>query len=341
MRVFIITEGSLKNGLGHLNRVKTFVSELKREKEIIIRVAAFISDDLKNIFEDIKEYVDYPQSSSTLQEEIRKFHPDFVIFDLLKIDDKFFKNIKRLKAQTVSLSPIFSNISEVDIVFTRGSLNIPNGPKIFSGLDYVIFGKHVTPIPEDKYKLNLSESQLPIAICMGGTDAPNKVFKILECLVQFDKSLLIWVMLGEGYVHSYTKLVNVIKEKPLHEIILARTNKSMWSILGNTTLSIVSGGLTAYEAAYAGLPTINVLEKEDHIALLSELSDCKATINLGTINELSCNSLLEQIENLFTDRNQLKIIRNNCSKIRIGNGSLNILKKLKELQHEETILNTR
>ena len=36
--------------------------------------------------------------------------------------------------------------------------------------------------------------------------------------------------------------------------ILAKTNRSMWRVLGNCSLAILAGGVTSYEAAFAGCP---------------------------------------------------------------------------------------
>lgn len=332
MKLIIITEGSQKNGLGHLSRVKSFILNLKNEKDVEIKAIAMINDDLKNIFNEIIAEVYFTKKNSEIIDLIIMFNPDFIIFDLLQIDNILFERIKSLKKQIVSISPIFSHITQVDLLFTRGKSLALEGPKIYSGVDYIIIGNHVKQIREEIFKSNLESQQLPIAITMGGTDAPNKSFNILETLVKFNRSLLIWVLLGEGYAHSYTELVNVIKQNPLHEIILARTNKSMWKILENTVLAIASGGLTAYEAAFAGLPTINILDQQKHEALLSDLIDSGATINLGPISELKSETILNVINQIYLNREKLLQMRLNGKQLNIGMGAFKILDVLRKHQ---------
>ena len=81
----------------------------------------------------------------------------------------------------------------------------------------------------------------------------------------------------EGYNHSYQSLVDVINRNNRHEIILAKTNRSMWEILSNCNVAILAGGLMLVESIYAGLPSINIFEKEWHekqLVVLSSIKSC-------------------------------------------------------------------
>ena len=298
MRIFIITEGSEQSGLGHLYRVKSFALKFLKEEHISIKIYIDISKNLISIFSDLEKFLVHKTTNENLVKEIQHFRPDFIIFDLLKIDDLLFEKIINLNVKTVSFSPIFNKLEYVDYLFTRGNLKYPKGPKIFSGIEYVLIGNHVKKISEEIYKSNLNEEFLPIAITLGGTDAPNKTLNVIQSLVKYKKKLQIWVLLGEGYKHSYTNLVKMLKDNPLHEIILARTNQSMWNILKNTVLAITAGGLTAFEAATAGLPTINIVEKSQHTKLLNDLIASKIAYEVGVFPNYNEKKLLGIIDEL-------------------------------------------
>lgn len=321
MKLFIITEGSENSGLGHLYRVKSFAAKCQKEETAIFRIYPFISNDLLPIFIDFQKSVLPRTSDDELIQQILNFQPDFILFDLLQIDDNLFDRIKDNRIKTVSLSPIFNKLEYVDFLFTRGTLEYPKGPKVFSGLEYVIIGNHVKRISEEVYKANLKEEFLPIAVTLGGTDAPNKTMKVLQSLVKYSKRLQIWVLLGEGYRHSYTKLVNIIKENPLHEIILARTNQSMWNILKNTTLAITAGGITAFEAAAAGLPTINIVANQQHLKLLNDIIINDIAFTAGVFPLYDENKLLGIVDRLYSNKNQLMEIHKNTKPIaeKLGN----------------------
>jgi spore coat polysaccharide biosynthesis predicted glycosyltransferase SpsG len=111
-------------------------------------------------------------------------------------------------------------------------------------------------------------------------------------------------MLGEGYTHSYQDLVDSIKGSR-HEIILAKSNDSMWRILSTCALTILAGGTTTYEAAYAGLPSINTLETNQHLFLIQELVDKGICLCAGTTFSESLNHLNSLILQLSQNPNEL------------------------------------
>src|SRR5690606_13803362 len=101
----------------------------------------------------------------------------------------------------------------------------------FASLDYAIIQENCKNIRTSAYEDNLELQHFPIAISMGGGDAANKTLSVLRSLKKCPVPATFWVMLGEGYKHSFDKLVNEIISDSKHEIILARANKSMWQIL--------------------------------------------------------------------------------------------------------------
>ena len=146
-------------------------------------------------------------------------------------------------------------------------------------------------------------------------------------------------MLGEGYRHSYDDLINEIKRDSSHEIILAKTNKSMWQILHNCVLSIVPGGITSYEAAYAGLPTITMLENEEQLYLIQELLERNTSIYIGKMSHDNMIKLNDVITELHNNRYQLLQMHLNTKKIIDGKGAGRIYKVcvdyIKQLPNEE------
>jgi len=127
-------------------------------------------------------------------------------------------------------------------------------------------------IDSEQFYYTLNSERLSVAISMGGTDAANKTLRVLETVKSSRQRILFWVLLGEGYAHSYQALVDCISGSH-HEVIIAKTNDSMWRILSMCSLAILAGGVTTYEAAFAGLPSINLLEDLNHSFLIQELED--------------------------------------------------------------------
>jgi spore coat polysaccharide biosynthesis predicted glycosyltransferase SpsG len=139
------------------------------------------------------------------------------------------------------------------------------------------------------------------------------------------------VLLGEGYQHSYQDLVDVSRKFDNHEVILAKTNRSMWRVMGNCALAILAGGLTTAEAVFAGLPTINIFEVEDHKNIMLDLINRGACIDGGLFSKSSIEKNVKLVEEMYVNRQILLKMRSLCNGIYDDKGGERILSSLHRL----------
>jgi spore coat polysaccharide biosynthesis predicted glycosyltransferase SpsG len=198
---------------------------------------------------------------------------------------------------------------EIDILFHRSEYLPENADllpgKIYAGIEYSIIQKSCHKINAGTYESNLSNELFPIAISMGGGDAANKTKTLLEIVKKCNVSATFWVALGEGYQHSYDELIRIIKEDTYHEIILVRSNQSLWRIFGNCVLSILLSGITAYEAIFAGLPSIILYDDPNRKKLVKELFEKDLAIDGGLFDDQNLLSICQIIEGLYRDTQRL------------------------------------
>ena len=103
----------------------------------------------------------------------------------------------------------------------------------------------------------------------------------------------------------------------------------MWRIMSNCTLAILAGGITSIEAVYAGLPTINLFECQEHIDIMSkELIELGASLNGGLFSEDSLEVMLKKLNFLYHNRNQLRLMRESSKGLVDNNGSERVLNAL-------------
>jgi spore coat polysaccharide biosynthesis predicted glycosyltransferase SpsG len=308
----LICKGGVNTGLGHLHRSISFVEGTNACASFF--VIAIIDRGLESLFKDIPN-VQFIYNDSELISALntRKEESENCIIDMVELPEQERKFVRSKFKKIISLSPVFNDYNIIDVLFTRFSeFNYPSHITVFSGLQYAIFNANCRRISDFEYNRNIEEEQLTIAVSMGGVDAPNKTLKILEAISKVKYDLTIWVLLGEGYSHSYQDLVDTIKRDSNHEIILAKSNRSMWKILSNCSLAIFAGGLTSFEAIYAGLPAINIFEKEIHRNLISkEIIEKEVCINLGLLNEETISVLVEKINEFCREKSKLSLMRFN------------------------------
>ncbi len=332
MKIAIICKGGINTGLGHLHRVISFVEDTRQYADYSI--IAIIDKGLEVLFKNISN-VSFIYSESELNEKVKILDNQInnCLIDCVELQ-KESQIILRERFQTIiSLSPVFNNYDIIDVLFTRfTNSNYPKHVKVYSGLQYSIFNSYCREISEEEYQKTLNENPLTIAISMGGVDAPNKTLEILKSLVKLEIDLTIWVLLGEGYSHSYQDLVDVIRKDSTHEIVMAKTNRSMWKILSNCSLAVFAGGLTTFEAIYAGLPTINIFEKEIHQSIISnELIEKNVSINLGLLNLDTLEKLNEQLTLFYHNRIELLKMRQNTKGLLDKRGAVRTIQKIQEL----------
>jgi spore coat polysaccharide biosynthesis predicted glycosyltransferase SpsG len=309
MTLNIYCKASSNVGLGHLIRSYSFINQVL-ESYVNVDVTYFLIGDVSfaKLIKNSKIDLHCFENESDIANLIKS--SDVSIIDMLEIDEHLLNIIKKNTKKTAILSPVFNHFEMIDIYFGRTKyLNFkPNdfpNLKVYAGLEYAIIQKNCNQINSGVYEENLKNVNFPIAISMGGGDAYNKTLEVLRALKKCRVNATFWVMVGEGYKHSFNDLIDEIRKDTSHEIILAKTNSSMWNILKNCVLCILPGGITSYEAVYAGLPTINFFEQESQQFLLQELVEHKATLNFGLYSTKTLDDISNYIEKVYLSKKEL------------------------------------
>lgn len=333
MRMTVICKASTHIGLGHLIRSKTFVTQILAVKKDIELDYILIGDKelLKILTNQSVNIYAYEN-----EEQIEKINSsDYLVLDMIEMNESVLLNLKKFTQKTVILSPIFNHLDKVDYYFGRTKytgFDKQDYPdlKVYAGLEYAIIQDNCRVISAGIFEDNLKNKNYSIAVSMGGGDANNKTLEVIKALKACKSQVTFWVMLGEGYKHSYDDLVNEIKKNTSHEIILAKTNSSMWNILKNCILCILPGGITTYEAVYAGLPTINFFDDYSQKFLIQELLDNKAAYNFGLYTVETLNKIVAFIDEVVNSPKELLQMHVNTKMLIDGQGSSRILNILLE-----------
>jgi spore coat polysaccharide biosynthesis predicted glycosyltransferase SpsG len=326
-RVVVICRGSEKHGLGHVIRSRTVAGELATRSRVKLIAIGDIHAELLLNGQAFPSIV--VREDGDVEKELVTFAPDIVVFDLLEFESSLLGSILGTKF-TVSLSPIFSAILKVDMVFHRTRyLDEGLSPASFQGslrcgLDYAIVRRQCVRIESREYESNASREPLAVAISMGGGDASNKTLRLLTALRDVEVPLLLWVLLGEAYTHSYDALVDCVKRDSRHEIILAKTGDSMWRIMRQCAVAILAGGTVTYEAAFAGLPSINTFEERGHLFLARELVERGVCLNAGYPFDDAVDVAIAQLRHLEANRSQLVEMHHRCQGLLRGDAAASI-----------------
>lgn len=304
MRCLFVCKASEKTGLGHLIRSRSLARYFSNKDSVTVDFLV-IEQSFERLF--VGDRINYSFSLDEASAPLAGRY-DFIFLDMLSVGDTFFKQLRSM-GTLVLLSPVFNRMADVDIFFNRTSYHPAlaelASAKKFLGAEYSIISDECVKIPEDRYRENISVSTLPIAISMGGGDAKNKTLDLLKVLKNCKTPVSFWVLLGEGYSHSYDELVKEVTKDTRHEIILVRTNRHMWHVMQNCALGIFPGGITVYEAAFVGLPSLIVVEDDAQHYLVRELEQKGVCLSVHTSGAEYEKKLVQVIDGLFEDRSKL------------------------------------
>jgi spore coat polysaccharide biosynthesis predicted glycosyltransferase SpsG len=273
--VLFLSRGSVADGLGHVMRSRAVAREVARTHDV--RFVVVGDDSSLNLLARYGlDHVIVPTVEDAVAEYTQR-RPKAVVFDLLDFPAQHVEAFGEA-SRLVSLSPIFDQQARMDCIFHRSAVTPAAwadelaSTTVRAGLTYAVLGEHVERIPAAEFRRGLERTQRAVAVSMGGADAANNTLELVRVLGGSAHPFILWVMLGEGYSHSYEEIARAIQGSR-HEIILAKTNESMWRILQTCSLAVLAGGITTYEAAFAGLPSVNVLAHASHRFLLEELEE--------------------------------------------------------------------
>lgn len=329
MKLQIVCRGSTKEGLGHLLRTRTFAREAATAHDV--EVVAIVEPELESVLAGLDVPVRPVRCDAEALVCLHAFGPDALVFDTTHFDPTLFEEAASSGFLLGSISPVFGQLDRMDIVFTRTRRNPPMGAaRVFGGLQYAIFNDHCQAIDDASYERNLARAELPVGVCMGGADAANKTLAVLQALAALDEPTTVWVLLGEGYAHSYNQLVDAVRGDLRHEIILAKANRSMWRILGNCAVGIMAGGLTTIEAVHAGLPTINLFDRPEHAGMLTELFEAGVCVNGGLFRGQSLQPAVRTLRRLAAQREELRTMRERTRGLVDRLGPQRVLRELEQ-----------
>jgi spore coat polysaccharide biosynthesis predicted glycosyltransferase SpsG len=325
----IICRGSIQEGLGHLFRTRTFAKQAAGFHEV--EVVALVEPELEGTLGEVACPVHCVREDRDAIPLIQNFAPDVVVFDTTRIEPSVFQAATEATVLKVSISPVFNRMDAVDVLFTRSRRNAPlPGVEIFGGLQFAIFNDRCQAIDDTTFERNLALPELPVAVCMGGTDAANKTLAVIRALTEMPEPTTALVLLGEGYAHCYNTLVDAVRGDARHEIVLAKTNRSMWRVMSNCAVGIMAGGLTAAEAVYAGLPTINIFNQPEHTAMLEELFEAGVCLNGGLFSERALTTTIKTLRRLHQNREELRQMRQRGRGLADLHGPMRVLREIEQ-----------
>ena len=274
----------------------------------------------------------------TLQEEkelLKKSDADVIVFDVLRVRKNLLLTLKKQEKTLIS----FDELGQGRLVFDKiiYSLITPpeNNKKFYSGYDYLNLSNKIIR------KYYVRKSPKTIIVTLGGNDKRNLYIEVLECIKKFSNNLsFIFIISNNDYLELSKEIIK--RNLKLKNVIFYKSPKNFYELLTKGDIALVAGGITMFEVAAMGIPSIAIPQHIHQIENINSLKKKKITCSINIGMKFSRKSLENKINNLINDYKKRKLMNKKGIDYIDGKGlyrTLQIFKKV--IEHQETIMRNR
>ncbi len=149
-----------------------------------------------------------------------------------------------------------------------------------------------------------------ILVAMGGVDPSDLSVKVVSSLLDLVPGVEVKIVVGRSYnnIERLTKLVEefgngscVVEQCPDLSVLFS------WC-----SVCICAGGLTKYEAAYLGIPTLVISQNEEQHEETVSFSALGLVYNLGRLNDSDKSTRTANISSILENKGKRDLLREAC-----------------------------
>jgi len=340
--VLFRADGSNELGTGHIMRCLAFAQWLKKNgvpSVLVMKDYDHAIIGLSRSFnckvETISGACSFKKDANITKAFADKYRADVIISDMnntdtltrvkeyeeyleiLKNDNKFSIVIDGFGNECISAKTrIPSDITIIPYFGSEdGTYMSYDETQYLLGSKYFIFREEFRKATEIKRKIKKNANN--ILVTMGGSDPFKITIKVAKALSRMDKLYLnLKVVLGAAFDSKAKKEVKAIlgKFKGCYKIMENCDNMAklmLWS-----DLAIINGGLTKYETAITGTPTLVISHSEAEANIMRDFQKGGSAVHLGYIKDINERTIYEGVKNLLD---------NNLSRKRMSESGRNML----------------
>ena len=315
MNLSFITFGGESIGTGHIFRCLN-IAKWVNEIRIDVNVSFFLLDigleSQHKSVEIIKSRSNYKVSQININ-SLSELNFNILVSDLLNTPEKVAKILRKKSKFMVSIDNTSSSRVYSDLNINPLYYDIPS--KYKTKYDYIGPKFHITSSKFKYLKSRYRKEVKNILITQGGADPFNLTYNIisdLEFIRKSYKNITIHVLLGPAYRHNKS----LLKFKKYNNIIFHNNIIDMGDFLKNIDIAISSIGITAFEVAELGIPSIHLTSIEKEVETGKALKELGVSVFLGIYCKNGMRYLLRNSLSYLIDNEYARLkMRKNCSKV--------------------------
>jgi spore coat polysaccharide biosynthesis protein SpsF len=323
-RILIRCDGDERIGLGHVVRTVALADELRERHGFGVAFAMASGKIGRETVEksgfQVEMKPDHEEEAAWIERIVPHRQIDALIFDIrttlssellgrcrnrgilvAAIDD----TSNRRRESDLAFFPPIPQLEQMDWADFKG--------KLFAGWEYVLLRRTFTgPAPDP------SSRPPRILVSMGASDPEGLVFKVVDALETLREDFQPVLVIGCAFRQrqALTKLVaHAGRSYDIRENV-----SDMASLMAEADLAVASFGMTAYELAATGVPTLIICLTDDHALSARTLADSGSALNLGVHTTLQSAEIAHTIKQLLGNPARRHSMRELAKRYRLGEG---------------------
>jgi spore coat polysaccharide biosynthesis protein SpsF len=173
-----------------------------------------------------------------------------------------------------------------------------------------------------------------ILVTMGGSDSEGITLKVLSALNECELSVNLKVIVGGLSNISDGAIENSLSNFKGSFSIVRNTN-NMGEIMARSDIAIINSGLTKYELAAVGVPSIVISNNEYHSQLMEDFAAHGSVLHLGCVERIKETDIRESLMYLINDFERRQYMSNAGKFLIDGHGTERIFLEIgKEIFRE-------
>ncbi len=336
-QALIRCDGDESIGLGHIVRCQALADEMRDRQGIGI---VFAIKQGKAGADWIRQHgfrVEMPNNTSlNAQEEaewiqalINHYSPDVLVLDIRNgLSTEAIHQWKKKGIWIVSLDDSSERAQHCNRVFCppvpqmteKLTDRIASQPgNTYCGWEWVVLRRQFADFKSQKRQLYRTDKP-KLLVSMGGSDPAGLTLRAIKILNQIkNSSFHVSVLLGPAFAFR-TQLNELLSQVSKQFEILTPTEQ-MAELLAEYDCAFISFGITAYELAAVGVPSLILSLTEDHAQSAGLLVSSGAAISLGVHTEIEDHQIQAALESWMFNSPNLQIMSEKAQMLLDGKGA--------------------
>lgn len=346
-RILVRCDGSPQIGFGHVVRCLALADELRDQHGCKVAFAmlggllgvAQVRKHGYGVYQPNIEISKPVNEGDWLQSVVREMGAQVLALDVrTELPIEAIKQIRQSGVLIATIDDPSERRLETDLAF------YPPVPQVefldwsgFRGTRHVGWEWVLLRIEFYHYRQKLLKFEYPqksfagkptVLITMGGSDPAGLTLKVLQSIDLLDEEFNTVAILGSGFQeHVATRLWAETAERKYNFLINV---EDMPSVMTRSDMAIVSFGVTAYELATLGVPSIHLCFSDDHAMSSSAFVRAGIAKSLGYHADVSSHMIAASVQELLLDHQERHRIQKRCFAQPIGGGCRLIASAIKK-----------